>query len=291
MELRQLRYFCMVAEERNVTRAAELLGIRATSLSQQIIALERDLGAPLFVRTPSGMTPTKAGFALIPQARAALDAAESARSAVRGAAAGDRDPLRVGVTPGCPPWVLRRLWTAADAQTSTLLDWLRRGSLDVGLVVLPLPVDIVGFGSEVVNDEALGVLVTEGHRLASFETVAWPDLAGSELLWFPREFAPGYYDEVLGFCRSAGWAPRVVRERPPRRRMFAAELSGGGDVVALRPEWEAGEGLEWIPLLAEAPRVRHAFVWSRTHSRAEEIAELVREAAPQTRTTSPRGRG
>jgi DNA-binding transcriptional LysR family regulator len=287
MELRQLRYFCTVAEEHNLTRAAELLGIRATSLSQQIIALERDLGAVLFIRTPAGMTPTEAGFALIPQARAALDAADSARSAVRGAVDGGRRPLRVGVTPGCPPWVLRRLWTAADTQTSTLTDWLRRGKLDVGLVVLP--VDVAGYESELVSDEELGVLVAEDHRLASSSSVALSDLDGSELLWFPREFAPGYYDDVLGFCRAAGWEPRAVRERPPRRRMFAAELGGGDDVVALRPRWDAGEGLAWIPLAAAAPRVRHAFVWSRSHPRVEEIAELVRESGPQTRTVSPRG--
>ncbi|NUU20759.1 MAG: LysR family transcriptional regulator, partial [Streptomycetaceae bacterium] len=54
MEIRQLRYFCAVAEEENLTRAAEGLGLRSPSLSQQIRALEQELGAPLFVRSATG---------------------------------------------------------------------------------------------------------------------------------------------------------------------------------------------------------------------------------------------
>jgi len=54
VELRRLRYLCVVAEEEHLTRAAERLGIRPSSLSQQIIALERELDATLFVRTQAG---------------------------------------------------------------------------------------------------------------------------------------------------------------------------------------------------------------------------------------------
>lgn len=65
MELRQLRYFLAVAEERNLTRAADAVGIKPTSLSQQIIALERELGTALFVRSSVGMAPTRAGTRLV----------------------------------------------------------------------------------------------------------------------------------------------------------------------------------------------------------------------------------
>ncbi|GAB4585796.1 LysR family transcriptional regulator [Nocardia sp. IFM 10818] len=83
MELRQLRYFLAVAAERNLTRAAEVVGIRPTSLSEQIIVLEREFGMALFVRTSSGMTPTRAGTRLPAHARAVVESARRAREPVR----------------------------------------------------------------------------------------------------------------------------------------------------------------------------------------------------------------
>ncbi|MEU4719534.1 LysR family transcriptional regulator [Nonomuraea dietziae] len=139
MELRRLRYFCAVAEEANLTRAAEWLGIRATSLSSQIIALERELGVALFRRTPAGMVLTAAGRALLAHATGVLEAAESAERAVRDAADDDR-ALRIGVTPGSPPWAVRALWRGANVEAHDLsvarqLTALRAGELDGGLVV------------------------------------------------------------------------------------------------------------------------------------------------------------
>ncbi|MGW4824408.1 LysR family transcriptional regulator [Streptomyces sp. NPDC004227] len=69
MEHRHLRYFCAVAEEANLTRAAQRLRLSSPALSQQIKALERELGAVLFQRTPTGMVLTGPGEVLLPEAR------------------------------------------------------------------------------------------------------------------------------------------------------------------------------------------------------------------------------
>jgi DNA-binding transcriptional LysR family regulator len=299
MDLRRLRYFCAVAQERHVGRAAEVLGIRATSLSQQIIALERELGTALFIRTPGGMVPTEAGLALVPQARSVLVAADRARQAVLAAGPSQR-PLRIGVTPGAPPWVPPSLWSRVgpglelvDLQNQDQFEALDRGGLDAGLVVLP--VDRTGWQATTISDVALGVLVGPGHRLVGRAAVAWNDLAGSDLLWFPRAYAAGYHDAVLDACRAAGWHPAGVRQRQPRRGLFVAELTGGGDVVALRPASETSAGLVWIPLADDPPRLRHALVWSARHPRAGLLAatarHLAREAVPHGRAESPHGQG
>ncbi|MEU7529625.1 LysR family transcriptional regulator [Saccharothrix sp. NPDC042600] len=275
MDLRRLRYLCAVVEERHLTRAAERLGVRASSLSQQIIALERELDVTLFTRTPAGMTPTAAALALLPHARRMLDAAEVAVRAVRDSA--DR-PLRVGVTPGAPPAVLPALHTAeavelVDLQAARQLELVQGGGLDAGLIALPEAVD--GLRTAVVSDSPLGVLVADTHPLAGRDEVEWAELTGRDLLLYDRDLAPGYHDALLDGCAAAGWRPRV-RSGPSRRSLFVAELRHGGDVVALRPRWDRSEGLHWAAL-REAPRVRHALVWSPVHDQAERLAALARE--------------
>src|SRR3954471_10501076 len=94
VELRQLRYFAAVAEELDFGRAAERLLIAGPSLSQQIKALERDLGVRLFDRDRRTVTLTPAGPALLPHPRALLDRAEDLRSgAVRMSGS---EPVRLG---------------------------------------------------------------------------------------------------------------------------------------------------------------------------------------------------
>ncbi|MER6815993.1 LysR family transcriptional regulator [Spirillospora sp. NPDC000708] len=284
MELRRLRYFVAVAEEANLTRAAERLGLRSPSLSQQIRGLERELGAALFDRTAAGMDLTPAGAALLPEARAALAAAERGARAVAAASSGTRT-LVVGVPPGVPPDLPGRLGAAArdarvrpvyeDAATDRQLAALRRRELD--LAVATLPADLAGLASETVHDEPLGVLMGDGHRLAAREAVAWRDLEGERLLWFDRGLASGYHDAVLGACRAAGWDPEV-RVSTARRAVARAELTSGEPVVALRPAWAAEPGLVWRPLAGDAPRLRFALAWRRDagHAYAEAIARRLR---------------
>jgi DNA-binding transcriptional LysR family regulator len=83
MSLAQLRYFVAVAEEGNVGRAARRLRIAQPPLSRQIRALEDELGAPLFARTPRGMRLLPSGETLLTRARTILDEVERAREDVR----------------------------------------------------------------------------------------------------------------------------------------------------------------------------------------------------------------
>ncbi|MET9615328.1 LysR family transcriptional regulator [Kitasatospora indigofera] len=284
MELRQLKYFCAVAEEENLGRAAQRLGLRSPSLSQQIRSLEAEFGVPLFARSPAGMTLTAAGAALLPEARATLAAAERGLRAVAAAASAAR-VWTVGVPPGVPSDLPRRLRAVAreagvalvfeDVGSAEQLARLRRRELDC--CVLTLPADTDGYESVVIHDEPLGVLLCPKHPLAERDTVEWADLEGQDLLWFRRELAPGHHDAVLAACHAAGWRP-ALRTVAPRRALLLAELISGDPVVALRPRTGAEEyGLTWRPLAQDPPRLRLALAWPSdvAHSGLRAIARTL----------------
>ncbi|HZE32834.1 MAG TPA: LysR family transcriptional regulator [Actinoallomurus sp.] len=138
MELRQLRYFVAVAEELNFGRAAERLLIAGPSLSQQIKALERDLGVRLFDRDRRSVGLTPAGAALLPYARAVLEQADDLRS--RAARMSGSEPVRLGYVNWLPVDLASRVSAVAQlhvdpwvAPSHTQAARVSAGSLDLAV--------------------------------------------------------------------------------------------------------------------------------------------------------------
>jgi DNA-binding transcriptional LysR family regulator len=146
MELRQLRYFVSVATELHFGRAAERLRIAGPSLSQQIKALERDLGVRLFDRDRRSVTLTECGEALLPRIRALLEQADELRRSAAGLAASE--PVRLGYVSWRPadlldrvagvaqlhvdPWVLpshAQARRVADGSIDLAICWVRAADL------------------------------------------------------------------------------------------------------------------------------------------------------------------
>jgi DNA-binding transcriptional LysR family regulator len=223
MELRHLRYFVMVAEELHFGRAAEKLHISQPPLSMQIRSLEDELGVTLLHRTQRHVSLTQAGHAFLREARQILARLERAVLMTRRAGRGEIGELAVGFISVADynvlPLVLREFRqrfplvnltlreSTSDAQIRDLLG----GRIDVGFV-LP-PIDEPALQSVCIVREALVAALPDRHPLARRPgKLALANLKDAPFILFPRPMAPGLYDDVVSFCRAAGFSPRVEQE-------------------------------------------------------------------------------
>jgi DNA-binding transcriptional LysR family regulator len=221
-ELRHLRYFVVVAEELNFSRAAIRLHMAQPPLSVAIRQLEQELGTDLFVRTSREVRLTEAGRVLLDGARRTLAEADRAVAAAKRAGAGELGRLSVGFSWSARFETLPRLGQAfrarhPDVELLTQEMWnadmaeaLHRGTIDVAVSLCPeLAPELT---DEVIRTEPAVVVLAERHRLAGEQAIGVAELADEELLLFPRELAPRLHDVLVGICRRGGFEPRLRSE-------------------------------------------------------------------------------
>jgi DNA-binding transcriptional LysR family regulator len=223
VEFRQLRYFLAVAEEGRFSRAAQRLHIAASSLSQQIRALERELKVPLFERTPEAARLTPAGVILAERTRIILAEVDRARADVRTAGTErQRLTLRVAnladLVLDAP---LRSLGLGIDgievsvssSRGDDALEAVRQGRADAAIVWSRTPVDR-DLDGVVLGSVLFGVVVPLGHRAADSARVPVADLAGEVLVMFPREPFAGIWDRTVDHFFPDGAGPGQVVVEP-----------------------------------------------------------------------------
>jgi DNA-binding transcriptional LysR family regulator len=297
MELRHLRYFLAVAEEGHVTRAAERLGIQQPPLSQQIRALEEELGVQLFLRRPRGVELTEAGRALLADARGIMAGVDSAVARARRTARGEQGKVAVGFTSSAPfhpfvPAVIREFresspevsLTLEEAGTGDLVEALRAERLDAAFIRSPVA-DTEGIAVHALFEEPMVAALPAGHALAGEEgkTLPLAALAAEKLVLYHRHSGPGLYDAIIGACQRAGFSPDVAQEAP--RIVATLNLVAAGLGVSLVPESVAAlqmPGVVWRKLAAR-PRLIAALNLATRKTGQEAAAAkfiaLVRRAA------------
>jgi DNA-binding transcriptional LysR family regulator len=243
MELRHLRYFVAVAEERHFGRAARRLHIAQPPLSRQIQALEAELGFPLLERSRRSVELTAAGAVLLERARVLFTEVERAVQEARRASTGETGRLSVaylsslaysGLTP-----LLRALRESLPSVELTLrelspaeqLSALKQGRVDVGFV--RGPVEDPSLASECIRRERLLVALPADHPLAARRRIQLSALALEPFVSFPRSRAAAFFDTLMAMCHAAGFSPRIVQEAP---QLDALSLVAAGFGVAILPE-------------------------------------------------------
>ncbi|MFI0720970.1 LysR family transcriptional regulator [Streptomyces sp. NPDC021224] len=251
MQFQQLAYFVAVADTRHFTRAAQALHVSQPSLSQQIRALEKELGAALFSRARGNIALTDAGETLLPLARRILADADTARHEVLELVQLRRGRVRLGATPslatGLLPDVLRAFHDRhpgirlliEEGGSHDLVRHLARGALDLALVVLPLPSPSPALTTVELFQEDL-VVVSSAAAGPPSESTTGPlriaDLEGLPMVMFRHGY--DLRDLTLAACRAAGFEPYLTVE--------------GGEMDAVLGFVRAGLGIGVVPATVAA---------------------------------------
>lgn len=244
MNLRDLRYFVALAETRHFGKAAERSFVSQPTLSAQIKKLETYLGVQLIERQPRKVTLTETGAKILPLARRILQESDEIVSVARN----EHDPLsgklKVGLIPTIGPYLLplvaRKLRKQLprlkvllyEHQTQPLLEKLRAGDIDLGILALPVPLD--GLEARSLYEEAFTLAVPSNNPLAKRANVKIDDLANETLLLL--EDGHCLRDQALDVCSRID-----VKESEDYR---ATSLETLRQMVA------AGLGITLLPKLA-----------------------------------------
>lgn len=227
MELRHLRYFVTVAEERHITRAAVRLGMQQPPLSLQIKQLETELGACLFIRTARGVQLTAAGETFLEEAKAILASVDHAATRTLQVAQGRLGRLSVGFTTSAilHPFVRRIMRVFRETYPAVELDLdegnaakltqsVASGAISAGFLRIPVNRPS-GLAFVELLQEDLLVVLPSGHPLGSGpEPLDLAELARERFILVRQPGAPGIYENVIAACRAAGFEPSIAAEVP-----------------------------------------------------------------------------
>jgi DNA-binding transcriptional LysR family regulator len=292
MELRHLRYFVAIAEERSITRAAERLWIAQPGLSTQIRRLEAELGVKLLARHTRGVDLTDAGELFLERARAALAAAEEARSTGSRLEAGQVGSVRLGIATETPSRLAPSLLaafghdrpevevTVVASHGGTLLRDLRDGRLDA--LLAPSHFGSAELRSLRLESEPWVVMVARRHRLARLGAVQAHELHGEPVVITGHRDGGGYDRAVAELLTGLGVTPLLQRGGPGPA--LHAAVATGAAVAITTPSAATSEEL-CVRALEPTRRVRFELQW-RDQTPAPALQELIRTA--ERRVTQPR---
>jgi DNA-binding transcriptional LysR family regulator len=274
VNIRQLTYFLAVAQELNFTRAAERVGIAQPPLSQQIIALEQELGTDLFTRHNRRVQLTIAGEILVEHAHRVINAANAAIDAVRLVERGARSSIVVGavysaIYSSLPDTL--RIFAALAPRTEVSLQemtvaqqvtGLKEGQIEVGL--LRGPVFDRDLTTEVLYREHLVIAAPEGGPLKAGEPVSLKDLADTPVIITGRSNHRGYGDRVMDVFDTYDVQPTVAHEVSDMHTAVCLVAAGlGVSIVPAIMQTMRTRGVIYCPIAEKTPGVSFSLAWRK----------------------------
>jgi DNA-binding transcriptional LysR family regulator len=285
MELRHLTSFVAVAEELNFGRAAARLHMSQPPLSQQIRALERDLGVSLFQRNTRSVRLTAAGAAMLDPVRDVLTAVAVARRSAIAAGKGEVGHVSFGFAGVSSAAMLPVLTRAIRAHlpgieltlqgplySGETIGKIVEGTLDLGFATVSRP---GGLGWRLVRQDRFLVAVTDSHRYASARELRVSDLEGESFITFPAARGSELRSIFMAACSDAGFVPRIVQEAPDSLSLLSMVGAGVGIALVVNAaEIIKLEHVKLIPLAEPSLSLPVSLVWRKDNDSPPVLAVL-----------------
>jgi LysR family transcriptional regulator, transcription activator of glutamate synthase operon len=290
MELRQLQYFVLLAEERSFTRAAARANVAQSALSRQVRKLEDELGVPLVDRTSRRVRVTGPGAALVERARRVLAEIDEACAEVRDVKQLLGGRVVIGLTPTTGPLDVAQVLGAFHAQNPVvevalreelsvvLADQLRADQIDLAFVS-----GIVRSARDQLTlhpllEEPLVAVLPPGHSLATRSRLCLNELREDRFIAFPE--GATIRTTVFAAADRAGFVPRFAFETYDLHRVRALVAHGLG--VAIVPRSDAvspGHEIATVPLVGRNLRYELFLAWRTTRRLSPAAAAVVQQVA------------
>lgn len=258
LDIRLLRYFSVVAEENNMSRAAQRLFMSQPPLSRHIRQLEERLGVTLFVRHTRGLTLTEDGLRVLEIVRPLLALQDKTWAALGQLAKTGEQSLRLGLSTAFEQGVFTALESRLNMRVQKLhivrhgspelVRQVRRGKLDAALVALPLEtpgLTVMQLGWQEPMIAALPAIWPE----ASLPSLSLTTLNHRPLFWFKRERNPAFFDYTRHIFRRAGYSPACIEE-PLEHDVLLARIAQGDGLSLIPASFSAiqRQGVIFLPL-------------------------------------------
>jgi len=247
-DIRQLRYAIAAADHGSFYRAARALDIEQSTLSRNIVKLERSIGMPIFERSRAGVTMTLAGNAFIRGAKPMVATADKLVAMMRAAGQGRAGGLMLGHNSSVSAGNLRATlmsWHEAhpdvdvecvEADRSVLLAGLDTGEIDIAILMGAAGHD--GYRCEPLWSERMLVALPASHPLAERDIVHWTDLRGERFLLPAADPGPEIRDMLLGRLAVSGGKPDIRMLQASRETVLS--VLGGNSGVSIVCEGSTG---------------------------------------------------
>jgi LysR family hydrogen peroxide-inducible transcriptional activator len=296
MNLRDLRYLVALSDHLHFGRAADACFVSQPTLSTQIRKLEDELEVELFERSPRHIMLTDVGARVVERARVVLRETDQIREIARRTQDPESGSLRLGLFPTLGPYLLphivqrirarfpRMELLLVEEKTEDVLRGLREGSLDAGILALPVHDDQLHV--EPLFEEPFVLAVPSSHPLAgSGEAVATEVMEGESVLLL--EDGHCLRDQALEVCHFAGAAERVGFRATSLETLRQMVAAGVGvtllPILAVRPPVPMSDDIRLIPFKTPVPSRQIAMLWRKTSAYREflpMLAQIVRGLPP-----------
>lgn len=289
LDIRLLRYFAVVAEENNMSRAAQRLFMSQPPLSRHIRQLEERLGVTLFVRHTRGLTLTDEGQRVLETIRPLLALQDNTWAALARIAKNDVQSLRLGLTTAFEQGVFAALETQLTARVDSLrivrhgspelVRLLRRGKIDAALVALPLETSGLVVSPPFWQEPLIAALPASWPQ-AKEQSLGLNLLNDRPLFWFKRERNPAFFDYTRQRFQRAGYLPTCLEE-PLEHDVLLARIAHGDGLSLLPASFAAiqRQGVVFRPLSDNGLSVRAGLVMApENETRLQWLTSLLPEA-------------